>query len=112
VFCGRHLAKLRRANIDAACGVICGPIGCVFGSNGFVLLRALRRIGIHDTEFAQATSSTIRVKLLKIGALVRISVRRISAKLGPRRHPARNHSLAHGAPTNHREVAQLNLFRS
>ena len=38
---------------------------------------ALRRIGLHDTDFAQATCGTIRLKLLKIGALVRISVRRI-----------------------------------
>src|SRR5207245_930517 len=43
----------------------------------YVLLCALRRIGLHDTEFAQATCGTIRLKLLKIGALVRISVRRI-----------------------------------
>ena len=35
------------------------------------------RIGLHDTDFAQATCGTIRLKLLKIGALVRISVRRI-----------------------------------
>jgi hypothetical protein len=33
--------------------------------------------GLHGTDFAQATCGTIRLKLLKIGALVRISVRRI-----------------------------------
>ena len=48
-----------------------------FDSMAYVLLCALRRIGLHDTEFAQATCGTIRLKLLKIGALVRISVRRI-----------------------------------
>src|SRR5437016_9315940 len=48
-----------------------------FYSMAYVLLCALRRIGLHDTEFAQATRGTIRLKLLKIGALVRISVRRI-----------------------------------
>jgi hypothetical protein len=48
-----------------------------FYSMGYVLLCALRRIGLHDTQFAQATCGTIRLKLLKIGALVRISVRRI-----------------------------------
>ena len=41
------------------------------------LVNALRRIGLHDSDFAQATCGTIRLKLLKIGALVRISVRRI-----------------------------------
>ena len=48
-----------------------------FYSMGYVLLCALRRIGLHDTQFAQAACGTIRLKLLKIGALVRISVRRI-----------------------------------
>ena len=48
-----------------------------FHSMAYVLLCALRRIGLHDSEFAQATCGTIRLKLLKIGALVRISVRRI-----------------------------------
>jgi hypothetical protein len=43
----------------------------------YVLLCALRRIALHDTAFADATCGTIRLKLLKIGALVRISVRRI-----------------------------------
>jgi len=48
-----------------------------FYSMAYVLLCALRRIGLYDTDFAQATCGTIRLKLLKIGALVRISVRRI-----------------------------------
>ena len=48
-----------------------------FHSMAYVLLCALRRIGLHDTDFAHATCGTIRLKLLKIGALVRISVRRI-----------------------------------
>ena len=48
-----------------------------FYSMGYVLMCALRRIGLHDSDLAQATCGTIRLKLLKIGALVRISVRRI-----------------------------------
>jgi hypothetical protein len=48
-----------------------------FHSMAYVLLCALRRIGLHDSDLAQATCGTIRLKLLKIGALVRISVRRI-----------------------------------
>lgn len=46
-------------------------------SMAYVLLCALRRIGLPHTQFAQATCGTIRLKLLKIGALVRVSVRRI-----------------------------------
>jgi len=52
-----------------------------FHSMAYVLLCALRRIGLHDTAFAQATCGTIRLKLLKIGALVRISVRRIKVAM-------------------------------
>jgi hypothetical protein len=47
-----------------------------FASMAYVLLCALRRIGLAHTQFAAATCGTIRLKLLKIGALVRISVRR------------------------------------
>src|SRR6266403_1504242 len=52
-----------------------------FASMAYVLLCALRRIGLHDTEYAKATCGTIRLKLLKIGALVRISVRRIKVAM-------------------------------
>lgn len=49
-----------------------------FASMAYVLVCALRRIGLAHTQFAEATCGTIRLKLLKIGALVRISVRRVS----------------------------------
>ena len=48
-----------------------------FASMAYLLICALRRIGLAQTIFADATCGTIRLKLLKIGALVRISVRRI-----------------------------------
>jgi hypothetical protein len=48
-----------------------------FASFAYVLVCALRRIGLAETAFADATCGTIRLKLLKIGALVRTSVRRI-----------------------------------
>ena len=48
-----------------------------FASMAYVLICALRRIGLAETAFADATCGTIRLKLLKVGALVRISVRRI-----------------------------------
>jgi hypothetical protein len=48
-----------------------------FAAMAYVLICALRRIGLAETTFADATCGTIRLKLLKIGALVRISVRRI-----------------------------------
>jgi hypothetical protein len=46
-------------------------------SMAYVLMAALRRIGLKHTRFAKACCSTIRLKLLKIGALVTVSVRRI-----------------------------------
>jgi hypothetical protein len=48
-----------------------------FASFSYVLLCALRRIGLAHTQFATATCGTIRLRLLKIGALVRVSVRRV-----------------------------------
>ena len=48
-----------------------------FASMAYVLICALRRIGLAETHFADATCGTIRLKLLKIGALVRIACRRI-----------------------------------
>jgi hypothetical protein len=48
-----------------------------FASMAYVLICALRRIGLAETALANATCGTIRLKLLKIGALVRVSVRRI-----------------------------------
>jgi hypothetical protein len=48
-----------------------------FASMAYVLICALRRIGLAETVFANATCGTIRLKLLKIGALIRISVRRV-----------------------------------
>jgi DNA-directed RNA polymerase subunit K/omega len=48
-----------------------------FASMAYVLLAALRRIALAHTELANATCGTIRLKLLKIGAQVTRSVRRI-----------------------------------
>ncbi len=48
-----------------------------FASMAYVLICALRRIALRKTKLANATCGTIRLALLKIGALVRISVRRI-----------------------------------
>jgi hypothetical protein len=60
-----------------------------------VLLCALRRIGLAHTQFAEATCGTIRLGLLKIGALVRISVRRIKLAMASA-HPWRDEfALAH-----------------
>ena len=46
-------------------------------SFAYVLMHGLRRIGLADTRFARATCGTIRTALLKIGAQVTLSVRRV-----------------------------------
>jgi hypothetical protein len=48
-----------------------------FASMAYALICALRRIALQQTQFAKATCGTIRLKLLKIGALVRTSFRRV-----------------------------------
>ena len=52
-----------------------------FASMAYVLLEALRRIGLAGTRLSHATCGTIRLKLLKIGALVRVSVRRVKLSM-------------------------------
>jgi len=48
-----------------------------FSSVAYVLLNELRRLGLPETELAQARCDTIRTKLLKIGAQVKVTVRRV-----------------------------------
>jgi hypothetical protein len=48
-----------------------------FASMAYVLLARLREVALAGTELANATVGTIRLKLLKIGAWVRLSVRRV-----------------------------------
>ncbi len=48
-----------------------------FSSVAYVLMQALRRLGLAGTKMAKAQCNTIRLKLLKIGAQVRITVRKI-----------------------------------
>jgi len=47
----------------------------------YLLLERLRTLGCHGTELARATAGTIRLKLLKIAALVTVSVRRVYVQL-------------------------------
>jgi hypothetical protein len=47
----------------------------------YVALRALRQFGLQGTELAQAQADTIRLRLLKVGAVVRVTVRRVCLAL-------------------------------
>src|SRR5215469_11216128 len=48
-----------------------------FSSMAYVMMNELRRLGLRDTELRKAQWDTIRLKLFKIGALVRVTVRRV-----------------------------------
>lgn len=48
-----------------------------FSSVAYLLMSELRRVGLKDTKMAKAQVGTIRTQLFKIGALVKVSVRRI-----------------------------------
>jgi len=48
-----------------------------FSSVAYTLLAALRRLGLQGTELAKAQCGTIRLKLLKIGAQIRVTVRKV-----------------------------------
>jgi hypothetical protein len=52
-----------------------------FSSVAYLLMEALRRLGLKQTELAEAQCMTIRLKLLKMGALIRITVRKVWVSL-------------------------------
>jgi Transposase DDE domain group 1 len=69
-----------------------------FSSIAYVLLQMLRRLGLEGTELAKAQCSSIRLKLLKIGALIRITVRKVWISL------AGGISLRHAIPASLRKA--------
>ncbi len=50
-------------------------------SAAYVVMHALRRVGLARTALARACANTVRLKLLKIGAVVTVSVRRVKLAL-------------------------------
>jgi hypothetical protein len=61
----------------------------------YLLLDTLRRVGLKGTEMAQAEVNTIRWRLLKIGALVRVSTRKIWVSLASAHPVARLFAHVH-----------------
>ena len=52
-----------------------------FSTFAYQLLQGLRRLGLAGTEMAQVQCQTIRLKLLKIGAQIRVTVRRVALSM-------------------------------
>jgi hypothetical protein len=62
-------------------------------SFAYVLVEALRRLGLRASSFAVATAGSIRLKLLKLGALVTVSVRRVKLAMSSA-HPHQREFIA------------------
>ena len=71
LFAGRVSAETLRAN----------QLRLSFSAIAYVLVHGLRRLGLAGTELARAQAPTIRLKLLQIGARVRITVRKVWVSL-------------------------------
>jgi len=67
LFADRTSAGKMRAN----------QIRLYFSSAAYVLMQALRRLGLRGTQMAAAQCNTIRLKLLKVGAQVKVTVRKV-----------------------------------
>jgi hypothetical protein len=88
-YCGRGEAENRIkeqqlhlfADRTSAHSMRANQIRLFFSSIAYMLINSLRRLGLAGTELAQAQCQTIRLKLLKIGALVRVTVRKVWVRL-------------------------------
>jgi hypothetical protein len=69
------------ADRTSSCSLRANQLRLYFSCLAYLLMSELRRRGLKRTQFAKAQCSTIRLKLLKIGAQVRLSVRRVYASL-------------------------------
>jgi Transposase DDE domain group 1 len=67
LFAGRVSAETLRAN----------QLRLYFSAAAYLLLEGLRRLGLKATEMARAQAGTIRLKLLKIGAQIRVTARKV-----------------------------------
>ena len=67
LFADRTSTELMRSN----------QLRLYFSTFAYQLMQGLRRLGLKGTEMAQAQCQTIRLKLLKIGAQIRVTVRRV-----------------------------------
>ena len=71
LFADRTSAQTMRAN----------QLRLWFASVAYVLMNALRRFGLSGTDLERAQCDTIRARLIKVGALVCVSVRRVLLRL-------------------------------
>ena len=74
-----------------------------FSSVAYLMMSALRRLGLKETDLAKAQCDTIRLKLFKIGARIKVTARKIWISLSSS-YPLAGlfaricHNLAHASP--------------
>jgi hypothetical protein len=96
LYCQRGEAenRIKEAQLDlfgtrASCHrFLANWLRLMFAALAYTLMQRLREIALTGTELAQATASTIRVKLLKIGAAILRNTRRVRILLASH-HPLR-----------------------
>jgi hypothetical protein len=104
------------ADRTSAASLCANQLRLWFASLAYVLMTALRRMALQGTELAQATAGTIRLKLLKLGAQVTLSVRRIKAcprENGDRHRlglPAERHLRQRSPAITHRRRVKQRLI--
>jgi hypothetical protein len=89
VYCARGdmESRIKEQQLDlfadrvSAATIQANQVRLYFASIAYTLMHALRRIGLAGTELARAQCGTIRLRLLKIGAQNRVSVRRVRLAL-------------------------------
>ena len=74
-------------------------------SFAYALMQALRRLGLAGTEMAKAQCTTIRLKLLKVGAQIRVTVRKVWL------HLSAGHPCAALFGAAHRNLASVPAMR-
>ncbi len=85
LFADRTSAQTMRAN----------QLRLWFASFAYVLIDSLRRLGLRHSRLHNATCGTIRLKLLKLGARVTVSVRRIKISMASAHPWQQEFALAH-----------------
>jgi hypothetical protein len=97
IYCQRGEAenRIKEAQLDlfgtrASCHkFLANWMRLMFAALAYTLMQRLRAIALAGTELARATASTIRVRLLKIGAAILPNTRRVRIMLASH-HPLRN----------------------
>jgi hypothetical protein len=85
IYCARGEMenRIKECQLDLLAGTMpaatmrANQLRLFFAAMAYVLISALRRMALAGTELARATCGTIRLKLLKIGAQVTVSARRV-----------------------------------